>query len=164
MQKQIKILLTILMALVLAISCSKNETTDPTKTKEEMLQQKWEYETSAGSGYNIAANKIDSFYTENNQEKTSYSVSIEKIVWYSDNKSGMIYCKYTTAPSYDQSVANKYYAIAFKDLTETTIDICGAYKKDGVSATDTLADAKTIFTEANGYFTFNEYTKCQVVQ
>lgn len=162
MQKQIKILLTILMALVLAISCSKNETTDPTKTKE-MLQQKWEDATYAGSGYNITADRIDNFYTDStdNQEKISYSVSIEEIVWYSDNASGMIYCKYTTAPSYDQSVANKYYAIAFKDLTDTTVKISGAYKDGGVSATDTLSEAKTTFTEAGGYFDF--YSDCTAV-
>ena len=160
MQKQIKILLTILMALVLAISCSKNETTDPTKTKD-MLQQKWEDATYAGSGYNITADRIDNFYTDNNTEQISYSVSIEEIVWYSDNASGMIYCKYTTAPSYDQSVANKYYAIAFKDLTDTTVKISGAYKDGGVSATDTLSEAKTTFTEAGGYFDF--YSDCTAV-
>ncbi|PCG19057.1 hypothetical protein [Brachyspira sp. G79] len=167
MQKQIKILLTIIMALALAVSCSKNETTDPTSTINAnltKLQQKWEYTTSAGSGYNITADKVDSYYTDNNTEQISYSVSIEEIAWYSDNASGMIYCKYTTAPSYNQGVANKYYAIAFKDLTSDTIDICGAYKSDGVSATDTLSEAKLEFTEANGYFTFNEYSKCKVIK
>ena len=159
MQKQIKILLTILMALVLAISCSKNNPNDPIKTKE-ILQQKWEDASYAGSGYNITADRIDNFYTDNNNaEQISYSVSIEEIVWYSDNASGMIYCKYTTAPSYDQSVANKYYAIAFKDLTDTTVKISGAYKSGGVSATDTLSEAKTTFTEAGGYFDiFSDYT------
>lgn len=171
MQKQIKILLTILMALVLAISCSKNNPNDPTSTiagtdnaNFSKLQQKWEYTTSAGSGYNITANKVDSYYTDNNTEQISYSVSIEEIVWYSDNASGMIYCKYTTAPSYRPEVDNKYYAIAFKDLTSDTIDICGAYKDGGVYATDTLSEAKLEFTEANGYFTFNEYSKCKVVK
>ena len=164
MQKQIKILLTILMVLVLSVSCSKNNPNDPTKTREQMLQQKWEYTTSAGSGYNITANKVDSYYTSNNAEQISYSVSIEEIVWYSDNASGMIYCKYTAAPSYRPEVANKYYAIAFKDLTSDTIDICGAYKDGGVYATDTLSEAKLEFTEANGYFTFNEYSKCKVVK
>ena len=165
MQKQIKILLTLLMSLALAVSCAKNNPNNP-ETREQMLQQKWEYETSAGSGYNITAEKIDSYYTDttDNKEKISYSVSIEEIVWYSDNKSGIIYSKYTTAPSYNQEVANKYYAFYFKDLTSDTIDICGAYKDVGVSATDTLADAKIEFTEANGYFKFDEYSKCKVVK
>ena len=163
MQKQIKILLTILMALALAVSCAKNNPNNP-ENREQMLQQKWEYVTSAGSGYNITADKIDSFYTDNNAEQISYSVAIEEIVWYSDNKSGMIYGKYTTAPSYNQGVANKYYAFYFKDLTSDTIDICGAYKEGGVSATDTLGDAKIEFIEANGYFKFDEYSKCKVVK
>ena len=164
MQKQIKILLTILMALALAVSCAKNNPNDPNtpKTKEEMLQQKWEYATSAGSGYNITADKIDGFYTENNQEKLSYSVSIEGIVWYSDNKSGMIYGKYITAPSYNQGVANKYYAFYFKNLTADSISISGAYKDGGVSGTSTLAEAKIEFTEVNGYFDI--ISDCKVVK
>ncbi|MDO6993374.1 hypothetical protein Q5M87_05055 [Brachyspira innocens] len=157
MQKQIKILLTILIALVLSVSCSKNNPNDPTKTKEQMLQQKWKY-TNYDGGYDITADKIDGYAGT----AVNYSLSIEEIVWYSDNASGMIYCKYTTAPSYNPDVANKYYAIAFKDLTDTTVKISGASKQleDGSydSSAETLQEAKTKFTEANGYFSYSELT------
>lgn len=171
MQKQIKILLTILMALVLAISCSKNNPNDPTKTKD-MLQQKWEYATWEGSGYNITADKVDSYYTYNNAEQISYSVTIKEIVWNADNTSGMIYGQYTSHS--DTTLVNKWYAFAFQNLTDTTIDICGASKQIGTdpdtgygifdSSAETLEEAKTKFTEANGYFTFNGYSKCKVVK
>lgn len=162
MQKQIKIFSTLLTVLVLAVSCANTNPNDP--TKETNLQQKWEYSTYAGSGYNITAQKVDSYYTDNGNENISYSISIEEIAWNADNTSGIIYGKYTTAPSYNTGVANKYYAFAFKDLTSDTVYISGAYKNGGVSATDTLAEAKTTFTEANGYFVFGDGSKCIAVK
>ncbi|PTY40428.1 hypothetical protein [Brachyspira hampsonii] len=174
MQKQIKVLLTLLITLFLAVSCSKDNVTNPIKTKEEILQQKWEYANYAGSGYNITADKVDSFYTDStdNQEKIGYSVAIKEIVWNADNTSGMIYGQYTSHS--DTTLVNKYYAIAFKDLTETTIDICGASKQIGTdpstgwgifdSSAESLEEAKTKFTEANGYIIFDEGTKCKVVK
>ena len=159
MQKQIKILLTILMALALAVSCAKNNPNNPTKTKEEeMLQQKWQdNDTTWGiSQYIITDSTFDSLYNDS----VSYSFSISEIVWNSDNKSGIIYGKYT-ANSYSEEVVGKYYAVSFKDLTDTTVKISGAYKSGGVSATDTLAEAKTTFTEAGGYF--GVYSDCTAV-
>ena len=158
MQKQIKILLTILMALALAVSCAKNNPNDPnntTKTKEQMLQQKWEYATYAGSGYNITADRVDDW----TGTAVNYSVAIKEIVWNADNTSGIIYGQYTSHS--DTTLVNKYYAIAFQNLTETTIEIAGAYKSGGVSETDTLEQAKTTFTVDNGYFS---YSKLNVVK
>lgn len=167
MQKQIKILLTLLTALILTVSCSspnnptkETNPNDPTKTKEEMLQQKWEYATYAGSGYNITAQKVDSYYTDNGNENISYSISIEEIAWNADNTSGIIYGKYT-ANTYSPEVVNKWYAVSFKDLTETTIRICGASKNNDFSA-ESLEEAKTKFTEANSYFDI--YSDCTAVK
>lgn len=158
MQKQIKILSTLLTVLVLAVSCANTNPNDPTKTKEEMLQQKWQYDNFEG-GYDIKADRVDDWAGT----AVNYSVAIKEIFWNKDNTSGIIYGKYTTAPSYKPIVANKYYAIAFKDLTSDTVSISGAYKTDGgVSATDTLAEAKTKFTEANGYFSY--YSECTAVK
>ncbi|WP_020005844.1 hypothetical protein [Brachyspira innocens] len=146
------------MALVLSVSCSKNNPNDPTKTKEQMLQQKWQdNDTTWGiSQYIITDSTFDSLYNDS----VSYSFSISEIVWNSDNKSGIIYGKYT-ANSSSQEVVGKYYAVSFKDLTDTTVKISGAYKSGGVSATDKLEDAKTTFTEADGYF--GAYSDCTAV-
>ncbi|MEI0565041.1 hypothetical protein [Brachyspira pulli] len=160
MQKQIKILLTLLTALILAVSCAENNPNTPTKTKEEMLQQKWQYDNFEG-GYDIKADRVDDWAGT----AVNYSVAIKEIVWNSDNKSGIIYGQYTTAPSYNPNVVNKYYAIAFQNLTETTIEIAGASKDLGNgtydSSAESLEEAKTKFTEANGYF---YYSKLNVVQ
>ena len=57
------------------------------------------------------------------------------------------------------------YAIAFQNLTETTIEIAGASKDLGNgtydSSAESLEEAKTKFTDANGYF---YYSKLNVVQ
>ena len=154
MQKQIKIFSTLLTVLVLAVSCANTNPNDQTKTKEELLKQKWQdNDTTYGiSQYHITDNKFDSLYNNS----VSYSITIEEIAWNADNNSGIIYGKYTANTS-SSGVVNKWYAVSFKDLTETTIRICGASKNNDFSA-ESLEEAKTKFTEANGYFGY--YSDC----
>lgn len=156
MQKQIKIFSTLLTVLVLAVACSSPN--NPTKTKEELLKQKWQdNDTTYGiSQYLITDNKFDSLYNNS----VSYSITIEEIAWNADNTSGIIYGKYTANTS-SPEVVNKWYAVSFKDLTETTIRICGASKNNDFSA-ESLEEAKTKFTEANGYFGY--YSDCTAVE
>ena len=158
MQKQIKIFSTLLTVLVLAVSCANTNPNDPTKTKEELLKQKWQdNDTTYGiSQYLITDNKFDSLY----DSSISYSITIEEIAWNADNTSGIIYGQYTDN-LYFPEVVNKWYAVSFKDLTETTIRICGASKNNDFSA-ETLEEAKTKFTEANGYFGY--YSDCTAVK
>lgn len=158
MQKQIKIFSTLLTVLVLAVSCANTNPNDPTKTKEELLKQKWQdNDTTYGiSQYHITDNKFDSLYNNS----VSYSITIEKIAWNSDNTSGIIYGKYT-ANTYSPEVVNKWYAVSFKDLKETTIRICGASKNNDFSA-ESLEEAKTKFTKDNGYFDI--YSDCTAVK
>ncbi|MEI0560027.1 hypothetical protein R4L22_00415 [Brachyspira pilosicoli] len=161
MQKQIKIFSTLLTVLVLAVSCANTNPNDPTKTKEEMLQQKWQYDNFEG-GYDIKADRVDDWAGT----AVNYSVAIKEIFWNKDNTSGIIYGQYTIAPSYNPSVANKYYAISFKGLTDSAVSICGASKQlaDGSydSSAESLEEAKTKFTEANGYF--GSYSDCIAVK
>lgn len=163
MQKQIKIFSTLLTVLVLAVSCANTNPNDPTKTKEEMLQQKWQdNNTTYGiSQYHITDNKFDSLY----DNSVNYSITIEKIAWNADNTSGIIYGKYTVNNN-NPNYVGKYYAISFKGLTDSAVSICGASKQlaDGSydSSAETLDEAKTKFTEANGYFSY--YSECTAVK
>ena len=84
--------------------------------------------------------------------------------------SGYIYIKYTRAycsthsdPTtytyiYDTDAADvgKWYAIAFKELTASSVSLSGA--AGTVSSTSTLEEAISTFTIANGYFT--TYSEC----
>ena len=89
----------------------------------------------------------------------SYKMKVKSIIWSSD-ASGIIYGRYTEN-TYNSSVVGKYYAVSFKDLTDTSISICGAYK-DGKMATDSLVEAINEFTINNGYY--GTYSSCKKVK
>lgn len=165
MQKQIKILLTILMALVLAISCSKNETTDPTSTitgtdnaNFSKLKKNWINDYGTGYElYNITENSLESAGSYNNSPETvGYQISIEEISWNSDNTSGIIYGKYIIDNNNNNKNLGKWYAVYFEGLTDNAVSICGASKALGDGTYDisaeSLEEAKTKFTKNNGYF------------
>lgn len=92
------------------------------------------------------------------------------VVSYTNDKetSGYIYIKYTraycsthsdsTTYIYDEDAADvgKWYAIAFKELTASSVSLSGAYGTE--SSTSTLEEAISTFTIANGYFT--TYSEC----
>lgn len=61
--------------------------------------------------------------------------------------------EYSSNPKY----IGKYYAVSFKDLSESTCSFSGAFDGSTYSA-DTMEDAELIFTEENGFF--NVYTTC----
>lgn len=85
-----------------------------------------------------------------------------------EETSGYIYIKYTraycsthsdsTTYIYDEDAADvgKWYAIAFKELTASSVSLSGAYGT--VSSTSTLEEAISTFTIAKGYF--NNYSEC----
>ena len=89
----------------------------------------------------------------------SYKMKVKSIIWSSD-ASGIIYGRYITNSFYT-NVVGKYYAVSFKDLTDTSILISGAYK-DGKMSADTLIEAITEFTINNGYYSF--YSSCKKVK
>lgn len=76
--------------------------------------------------------------------------------------SGYIYIKYTRAMNPDYSYSEtapdvgKWYAIAFKELTASSVSLSGAYGTK--SSTSTLEEAISTFTIANGYF--SSYSEC----
>ena len=90
----------------------------------------------------------------------TYKMEVERIIWNSD-ASGIIYGKYTEN-TYNSSVVGKYYAVSFKDLTDTSISISGAYKEKGKIATDSLVEAITEFTINNGYY--GTYSSCKKIK
>lgn len=89
----------------------------------------------------------------------SYKMKVKSIIWSSD-ASGIIYGRYTEN-TYSPSVVGKYYAVSFKDLTDTSISISGAFK-GGKMAADSLVEAITEFTINNGYYSL--YSSCKKVK
>lgn len=90
-----------------------------------------------------------------------YSIEVLEISWTTDTE-GFFYGKYLS--SWDDNSIGKYYAVSFKGLTETDLQISGALNgTHGVSQSgwtaDTLEEAKSIFTIAAGAFA--QYTDCK---
>ena len=138
--------LLLVFLFIAIISCNKNPYNDNSR-----LLGTWENPTYKGETYIYDGITFTS--------SGSYKMKVKSIIWSSD-ASGIIYGRYTEN-TYNPSVVGKYYAVSFKDLTDTSISICGAYK-DGKIATDSLVEAITEFTINNGYY--GTYSSCKKVK
>lgn len=147
----IKSLSLIVFVLIVAISCD-NRPTAPiegtTHKNHSLLLGTWENPTYSEETYIYSYGKFDG---------GSYKMNVGMIIWSSDT-SGIIYGKYTEN-SYYKDVVGKYYAVSFKDLTESSISISGAYKQNGKTGTATLEEAISEFTIDNRYF--GTYSACE---
>ena len=86
-----------------------------------------------------------------------------------DDNSGYLFIKYTRAANSSWEYVSdatqapdigKWYAIHFKDLTNTSVRMSGAYKAGGATSKATLEEAMTEFTVANGYFAaYSDFTR-----
>ena len=139
--------LLLVFLFIAIISCDKNPYNDNSRLLGTWENKQQTYtETYIYDGINFDAG--------------SYKMKVKSIIWSSD-ASGIIYGRYTEN-TYSPSVVGKYYAVSFKDLTDTSISISGAYKKDGKMSADTLVEAITEFTINNGYYSF--YSSCKKVK
>ena len=135
--------LLLVFLFIAIISCNKNP-----------------YNRLLGTWENKQPNFTETYiYDGINFDAGSYKMKVKSIIWSSD-ASGIIYGRYITNSFYT-NVVGKYYAVSFKDLTDTSISISGAYK-DGKMSADTLVEAITEFTINNGYYSF--YSSCKKVK
>ena len=142
----IKSLSLIVFVLIVAISCDKRP------TAPNLLVGTWI------STYNETYIYDGITFTSAYDGKNSYVVKVERVI-YSSDTAGIIYGKYTENSTYGNAVVGKYYAVSFKDLTDNSISISGAYKSGGKTGTDTLWQAIKEFTIDNGYFGI--YSACE---
>ena len=135
--------LLVVFLFIAIISCNKNP--------YNRLLGTWENPTYKGETYIYDGITFTS--------SGSYKMKVKSIIWSSD-ASGIIYGRYTEN-TYSPSVVGKYYAVSFKDLTDTSISISGAFK-GGKMAADSLVEAITEFTINNGYY--GTYSSCKKVK
>ena len=119
---------------------------------------KWK--DSYGSIYEISQTKFSN-YGESYESYAGNNLVISK----STDNSGYIYIQYTRAAekngnyTTDKTKApdvGKWYSISFKELTNSSIKLSGAYGEK--TSTETLEEAITEFTIENGYFA--SYSDC----
>ena len=127
---------------------------------------KWQ--DSYGSIYEISQTKFSN-YGESYESYAGNNLVIS--ITSNDFSSGYIYIQYTKAYCAEHSNledkyiydndspdVGKWYAISYKSLTASSIQISGAYKDGGETSTETLEEAMTEFTIENGYF--STYSEC----
>ena len=122
------------------------------------------WQDSFGPTYEISENEFSNY----GESYESYAGNNLVIKMTSEN-SGYIYIKYTRAAdenwdyTTDETKApdiGKWYAVAYRELGDSSIHISGAYKTGGKTSAESLEDAIAEFTIANGYFgTFSECSK-----
>ena len=138
--------LLLVFLFIAIISCNKNPYNDNSRLLGTWENPKYSGETYIYDGITFTSSG-------------SYKMKVKSIIWSSD-ASGIIYGRYTEN-TYNPSVVGKYYAVSFKDLTDTSISISGAFK-GGKMAADSLVEAITEFTINNGYYSL--YSSCKKVK
>lgn len=149
------------------MSCQQE---DETEYVNYSLTGTWVNSYSGGTSvYKITSSTFDNSGTSSYNGTTSTYDSYagnNLVVSYTNDEatSGYIYIKYTRAMNPDYSYSEtapdvgKWYAIAFKELTASSVSLSGAYNASGKTSTETLEEAISTFTIANGYFT--SYSEC----
>lgn len=147
------------------MSCQQE---DETEYVNYSLTGTWVNSYSGGTSvYKITSSTFDNSGTSSYNGTTSTYDSYagnNLVVSYTNDEetAGYIYIKYTRAMNPDYSYSEtapdvgKWYAIAFKELTASSVSLSGA--AGTVSSTSTLEEAISTFTIANGYFT--TYSEC----
>ena len=149
----------LIFAMFFAVSCDVAQEEDYTDTDNSKTSSfvdvpnnligTWEFNGQWTESYTITKDTFSS--------AGSYAGDSAK-VYKTDDKSGYIYIKYTKAANADWTYSEtapdvgKWYAVHYKDLTDSTLKLSAAYKADGKSATATIEEAKAEFTVDNGYF------------
>lgn len=148
-------------------SCKTDDNNDDSLTSgiEELstdspLIGKWK--DSDSSIYEISQNEFSN-YSDTYLSYAGNNLVISK----TSENSGYIYIQFTRAAdenwnyTTDKTKApdiGKWYAISYKGLTASSIQISGAHKYDGKTSTETLEEAMAEFTIENGYFAM--YSDC----
>lgn len=141
---------------------NNNNINDPTKWKDyanyALLQKIWQGKSGIFQ-YKNAENVYQGsliLYGVIYGGDMKYTMAIESITWISETE-GIMYGKYTFH-MINPSLNKKYYAIAFRNLTESSVEFSEASLTDKQYA-ETLEEAQTTFTKESGAFTtYDNYT------
>lgn len=151
------LLIVVSLSFSLASCKTDNDDDDPI-----LLVGKWQ--DSSNFIYEISKNEFSN-YGEGFDSYAGNKLVIS--ITSNDFSSGYIYIQYTRAAdenwnyTTDKTKApdiGKWYAISYKGLTASSIQISGAHKYDGKTSTETLEEAMAEFTIENGYFAM--YSDC----
>ena len=162
---------TFLGALLVVVSLSFSLASCKTADDDNPLPQGVEELSSDSPLIGKWKDSYDSIYEISQTEFSNYGENYNSyagknlVISNSTDNSGYIYIQYTPAAdknwnyTTDKTKApdvGKWYAISFKELTNSSIKLSGAYGEK--TSTETLEEAITEFTIENGYFA--SYSDC----
>ena len=162
---------TFLGALLIVVSLSFSLASCKTADDDNPLPQGVEELSADSPLIGKWKDSYGSIYEISQTEFSNYGKSYESyagnnlVISKSTDNSGYIYIQYTRAAdenwnyTTDKTKApdvGKWYAISFKELTNSSIKLSGAYGEK--TSTETLEEAITEFTIENGYFA--NYSDC----
>ncbi len=162
---------TFLGALLVVVSLSFSLASCKTADDDNPLPQGVEELSADSPLIGKWKDSYGSIYEISQTEFSNYGKSYESyagnnlVISKSTDNSGYIYIQYTRAAdenwnyTTDKTKApdvGKWYAISFKELTNSSIKLSGAYGEK--TSTETLEEAITEFTIENGYFA--SYSDC----
>ena len=133
------------------------------KTNYQWLQKTWKTTSTSTMSkvFKYIDNKnndtgaLNSYHTYPSATGMNYNIVIEAIGWISDTE-GIMYGKFGYISDYN--LLNKYYAIAFRNLTANSVEFSEASLANK-QYTETLEEATNTFTIASGAFAaYNSYT------
>ncbi|MDY4523672.1 MAG: hypothetical protein SPE03_01430 [Treponema sp.] len=142
--------------------CTFGCKTQPEEVSYSDIFGKWT--DDSGSIYEITEDSFKNY----GEGWSAYEGNSLEIIPNDDGKSGTIFLKYTVSMnsnfSYSETAPDvgKWYALSYKNLTQNSVSLSGAYKADGKTSTETLEKAIEVFTVENGYFaSYSECTKSE---
>ena len=145
---------------LLAFGCKQPEDlTTQDSSIINALQGTWVEAGSSGNSYYKIEGSTFKNYGDTYTSYEGEDLEIEKI----SDTAGTIFIKYTVSMNADYTYSStapdvgKWYAISYKNLTDNSVSLSGAYGK--LTSTDTLEEAKKEFTIENGYFA--SYSECK---
>jgi hypothetical protein len=146
--------LGIFLAVVALVFTGCPQPTDPEEGVS--IKGRWVSEADPDEVYRITDTEFISLYAG----EEGYKGNIVNIIS-DDETAGYIIIEYTKA--YYSNAVGRFYAIHYKNLTATRVEICGAYNNadtdnGGGSGKETQAAAEAVYTVANGYF--GAYSTC----
>lgn len=157
LKKSSLVAFVMMLAMLLAVSCDTAQEEDNSSATDSFVNVPakligtWEITSPYTESYTITSNTFTNGYYAGDNVK----------VFKTSETSGYIYMQYTKAndgdwTSYSESAPDvgKWYAISYKELTDSSVKLAGAFKADGKTSTATIDKAKAEFTIENGYFAF----------
>jgi len=150
------------VALVAAFVLGTTACPQPTtETNSNTVFSTWT-NTTEKYELNQTAATYNNYYGASGAYTLYYSCSDVTVVPTTDT-TGYIYAKFNDASHIGSgATVGQWYAVYYKNLTDTSVSFSQAYKDGGKASVESLEAAKTEYTVDNGYFgSFSELTKAE---